>query len=54
MLTIAVVLLVCLLISAGVLLACSSGKAEPFLDEKGRPLAGSLSEKVFVTILKVG
>ncbi len=50
MLTLAAVLLLCLLISAGLLLACSHGKAEPFLDEKGRPLAGSLSEKVFVSI----
>jgi len=34
----------------GVLLACSPGKTEPFLDENGRPLAGSISEKVFVNI----
>ena len=50
MLTIAAVLLVCLLIPAGVLLVCSSGKAEPFMYEKGRPLEGSISEKVFVSI----
>lgn len=50
MLIIAVVLLACLLIVAGVLLSCSSGKAEPFLDENGRMLEGSLSEKVFVAI----
>ncbi len=50
MLTIAAVLLVCLLIPAGVMLARSSGKAEPFLNEHGRQLEGSLSEKVFVTI----
>jgi len=50
MLTIAVVLLVFLLIPAGVLLACSSGKAEPFLDENGRLLEGAISEKVFVEI----
>lgn len=50
MLTIAAVLLVCLLIPAGLLLACSSGKVKPFLDEHGRQLAGSISEKVFVEI----
>ena len=50
MLTILAVLLVCILILVGVLLACSPGKPEPFLDENGRPLAGSISEKVFVNI----
>jgi pimeloyl-ACP methyl ester carboxylesterase len=43
-------LLGCLLILVGVLLACSPGKPEPFLDENGSPLAGSISEKVFVNI----
>jgi pimeloyl-ACP methyl ester carboxylesterase len=50
MLIIAAVLFVCLLIPAGVLLSCSFGKAEPFLDKNGRVLEGSLSEKVFVAI----
>ena len=50
MLTIPAVLLVCILILVGVLLACSPGKPEPFLDENGRALAGSISEKVFVNI----
>ena len=50
MLTIPAVLLVCVFILVGVLLACSPGKPEPFLDENGRPLAGSISEKVFVNI----
>jgi pimeloyl-ACP methyl ester carboxylesterase len=50
MLTIPVVLLVCVFILVGVLLACSPGKPEPFLDENGMPLAGSISEKVFVNI----
>jgi pimeloyl-ACP methyl ester carboxylesterase len=50
MLTITAVLFVCLLIPAGVLLSCSSGKAEPFLDKDGSVLEGSLSEKVFVPI----
>ena len=50
MLTIPAVLLVCVFILVGVLLACSPGKPEPFLDENGSPLAGSISEKVFVNI----
>ncbi len=50
MLTILAVLLVCVFILVGVLLACSPGKLEPFLDENGSPLAGSISEKVFVNI----
>ena len=50
MLTIPAVLLVCVLILVGVLLAYSPGKPEPFLDENGKPLAGSISEKVFVDI----
>jgi len=50
MLTIPAVLLVCALILVGVLLAYSPGKAEPFLDENGKPLAGSIAEKVFVNI----
>jgi pimeloyl-ACP methyl ester carboxylesterase len=49
-LTIPVVLLACVFILVGVLLAYSPGKPEPFLDENGRPLAGSISEKVFVNI----
>jgi pimeloyl-ACP methyl ester carboxylesterase len=50
MLTIPAVLLVCVFILVGVLLVCSPGKPEPFLDENGKPLAGSISEKVFVNI----
>jgi pimeloyl-ACP methyl ester carboxylesterase len=50
MLTITAALLVCVFILVGVLLACSPGKPEPFLDEKGSPLAGSISEKVFINI----
>ena len=50
MLTIPAVLLVCAFILVGVLLVCSPGKPEPFLDENGKPLAGSISEKVFVNI----
>jgi pimeloyl-ACP methyl ester carboxylesterase len=50
MLIIPAVLLVCVFILVGVLLACSPGTPEPFLDENGKPLAGSISEKVFVNI----
>jgi len=50
MLIIPVVLLVCVLILGGVLLACSPGKPKPYLDENGKPLPGSISEKIFVDI----
>jgi pimeloyl-ACP methyl ester carboxylesterase len=50
MLTISAVLLVCAFILVGVLLAYSPGKTGPFLDENGKLLAGSISEKVFVNI----
>ncbi len=50
MLIISFVLLGCLLIIAGVLLAYSPGKPRPFLDGRGKPLAGSLSEKIRVPI----
>jgi hypothetical protein len=50
MLIIPAVLLVCGLILAGVLLACSPGKPEPFLDENGRPLAGGIPEKIHINI----
>jgi len=50
MLSISVVLLAGLLILVGVLLAYSPGKPIPFLDENGKPLAGSISEKAFVDI----
>ena len=49
-LTILAVVLVCGLVLAGVLLARSSGKPEPLLDENGTPRVGSLSEKTHVTI----
>ncbi len=50
MLTILAVSLVSVFILVGVLLVMSPGKPEPFLDEKGRPLAGSISEKIYVNI----
>jgi pimeloyl-ACP methyl ester carboxylesterase len=49
-LTILAVLLVCVFILGGVLLAWSPGKPEPFLDENGSPLSGSISEKIFINI----
>ena len=39
-----------LLILTGVLFINSSGKLKPFLDDNGKPLAGSISEKVFLPI----
>ena len=42
--------LACILILAVVLLAGSPGKPESFVDDSGKPLAGSISEKVFVDI----
>lgn len=50
MLTTLAVLLVCVFILAGVLLAYSPGKPIPFLDEKGKPLPGSISEKIRINI----
>jgi pimeloyl-ACP methyl ester carboxylesterase len=50
MLAIPAVLLVCGSILVGVLLVLSPGKPKPFLDENGKPLPGSISEKIFVKI----
>jgi pimeloyl-ACP methyl ester carboxylesterase len=50
MLTIISILLTCILILVGVLQLWSPGKPQPFVDENGRPLAGSISEKIFVNI----
>jgi pimeloyl-ACP methyl ester carboxylesterase len=44
------VLLGTMLIIAGSLMVCSPGKAKPILDESGKILAGSISEKVFINI----
>jgi pimeloyl-ACP methyl ester carboxylesterase len=44
------ILLACFLILVGVLLAYSPGKPAPFVDENGRALAGSISEKIRVKI----
>lgn len=50
MLILFAVLLACVLLLIGVLMAWSPGKPEPFLDQNGKPLSGSLSEKTFVTV----
>jgi pimeloyl-ACP methyl ester carboxylesterase len=50
MLTVVGILLGIIVIFLGVLLAVSPGKAKPFLDEKGRALVGSISEKIHVNI----
>ena len=44
------ILLAVILILAGVLFAISPGKINPLVDENGKVVAGSLSEKVFVKI----
>jgi pimeloyl-ACP methyl ester carboxylesterase len=50
MLIVISILLTCMLILVGVLLILSPGKPRPFLDENGRPLEGSISEKIHVNI----
>ncbi len=50
MLIVVSTLLAGILILVAVLLAWSPGKPEPFLDENGQPLAGSISEKIFMDI----
>ena len=50
MLIVLAILLACLLILVGVLQLWSPGKPPPFVDENGSPLAGSVSEKLFVNI----
>ncbi len=39
-----------IIILTSALFLISPGKPEPFLDEDGKPLAGSISEKIFVNI----
>jgi len=50
MLILSVTLLVCVVILVSVLLTMSPGEPEPYLDENGNPLMGSLSEKIHVDI----
>jgi pimeloyl-ACP methyl ester carboxylesterase len=49
-LTVVGILLGVIVILVGVLLAVSPGKVKPFLDEQGRALAGSISEKFHTNI----
>jgi hypothetical protein len=44
------ILITCILLFLGVLLLYSPGKTQPYLDESGKPLAGSISEKILVNI----
>ena len=44
------IFLACILIFVSLLLLWSPGKPAPIVDENGKPLAGSISEKVFVDI----
>jgi len=50
LLIIIAILLACILIPVGVLLAWSPGKPLPVVDETGKAPAGSIAEKLFVTI----
>ncbi|MEZ4679030.1 MAG: alpha/beta hydrolase [Caldilineaceae bacterium] len=44
------ILLGCLLVLVGLLLAWSPGKPKPFIDKNGKPLAGSIAEKTYINI----
>lgn len=44
------VLVGCVLVLSGLLLLMSPGKPKPFVDAKGRPIAGSISEKRYVDV----
>jgi pimeloyl-ACP methyl ester carboxylesterase len=44
------VVLTCLVILVGILVVFSPGKVSPFLDKNGRPIPGSISEKIRVNI----
>lgn len=44
------VILVCISVFAGLLRVYSPGKVIPFLDSNGKPLQGSISEKIFINI----
>ncbi|MBX2957048.1 MAG: alpha/beta hydrolase [Cyclobacteriaceae bacterium] len=50
MLSIVVLIVTVLLIALGVLLFLSPGVPKPFLDNHGRAISGSISEKIFITI----
>lgn len=44
------ILSVCIALPVALLLLWSPGRPKPFVDQNGNPLAGSLSEKIYVTI----
>ncbi len=44
------ILLIAMLVLVGILLFVSPGTPKPFLDDSGQPLAGSISEKIWVNI----
>jgi pimeloyl-ACP methyl ester carboxylesterase len=50
MLIIFYIFLTCILILFGALVMYSPGKVKPFLDKNGKPLAGSISEKIYIGI----
>jgi pimeloyl-ACP methyl ester carboxylesterase len=50
MLIAAALLLISVLMLIGILLVLSPGQPKPFLDNSGRPLIGSISEKIWVNI----
>jgi len=50
MLTLFIIFLVSMLILSAIFLVLSPGNPQPFLDANGEPLAGSISEKVFIKI----
>lgn len=50
MLTFVSILLACIVLLTGVLLAFSPGKPKQFLDENGNTIPGSISEKIYVNI----
>jgi pimeloyl-ACP methyl ester carboxylesterase len=50
MFTVFAVLLFSVLLFLGILMYLSPGTAKPFLDDRGKPLAGSISEKIRVNI----
>ena len=50
MLIIVSILMVCMLLLVGALIVRSPGKPLPFMDEQGKPLPGSISEKIHINI----
>jgi pimeloyl-ACP methyl ester carboxylesterase len=50
MLATIIILLISIFILIGVLLAYSQGKVKPCLDKDGKPLKGSISEKIYIEI----